>query len=155
MDTIKLRSGKVIFKGQRTRCPICDKRCCKRGLAEVLARYGSCGLNGQFIGSRCMTCHERITALYVKDNYESSDDSDLDSDLDSYAEAQWDSAEARVGHLGRILATDVESLVVAEAEAQGYTPAQAHEFAMRLTFYTEAVVQTVADTYENYVQRPE
>ena len=155
MDTTKLRSGKVIYKGQRARCPICDKRCCKRGLAEVLARYGNCGLNGQFIGARCAECHERITALYVKDNYESSDDSDLDSELDSYAEEQWDSAEARVGHLGRILATDVESLVVAEAEAQGYTPAQAHDFAMRLTFYTESVVHTVADTYENYVQRPE
>ena len=49
----------------------------------------------------------------------------------------------------------VISLVVAEAEAQGYTPVQAHEFAMRLTFYTESVVQTVADTYENYVQQPE
>jgi hypothetical protein len=157
MDTTKLRSGKVIFKGKRVRCPICDKRCCQRCLDDVLARYGNCGLNGQFIGSRCLECHQKITALYVKDNYESSDDSDSDSDsdLDSYTEEQWDSAEARVSHLGRILATDVESLVVAESEAQGYTPIQAHEFAMRLTFYTESVVQTVSDTYENYVQQPE
>ena len=54
-----------------------------------------------------------------------------------------------------LLVLHIQRLFLLLAEAQGYTPVQAHEFAMRLTFYTEAVVQTVADTYENYVQRPE
>jgi len=135
-DHLRLRSGRAIDRSGRRRCGVCLEKVLNSELQRVLLRHGTCGMNGQFVGARCLSCQERMVRSYVQTSY-----ADLTSSSSS-SEEDVEYMDEVVG-LARAMRSEIHDLVHHEAQLAGQSVEESERLARVLARYTEGLLNAL------------